>query len=275
MKTKTDTLIIGAGIVGCSTAYHLAQFGIQDVLVIDKGELFENDGSTSHAPGGINPLSNNTAMQQLAANTVDIFATLPQWKPDRKPFHMIGGIDVARSDTRIDEIKRLATNAKGFGIEAHIIGPQEIQEMFPLIRGENFKMGLYIPRKPVIAGAHICGSLATEAEKLGGVRFVSHTKAVDFILHEHQGHKQIKGVVTNNPEIGTIECERVLLCTNIWTPALSEKLGINIPLMAAEHQYLKSSPLPELAHVSDRSSDQRNADHELIYPTVRDLDGGL
>jgi len=56
MKTKTDTLIIGAGIVGCSTAYHLAQFGIQDVLVIDKGELFENDGSTSHAPGGINPL---------------------------------------------------------------------------------------------------------------------------------------------------------------------------------------------------------------------------
>ena len=59
MKTHAHTIIIGAGIVGCSSAYYLAQFGVKDLLVIDKGELFENDGSTSHAPGGINPLSNN------------------------------------------------------------------------------------------------------------------------------------------------------------------------------------------------------------------------
>ncbi|MCA9965620.1 MAG: FAD-dependent oxidoreductase, partial [Anaerolineales bacterium] len=73
------------------------------------------------------------------------------------------------------------------------------------------------------------------------------------------------------PDMPHIQCERVLLCTNIWTPALSEKVGITIPLLAAEHQYLKSEPLPQLAHVSDRTS----ADHEVIYPSVRDLDGGL
>ena len=77
MAIKTHTLIVGAGIVGCSTAYYLAKFGNKDVMVIDKGELFENDGSTSHAPGGVNPLSNNTSMAQLAAGSIDLFETLP------------------------------------------------------------------------------------------------------------------------------------------------------------------------------------------------------
>ena len=269
MKTRTHTLIIGAGIVGCSAAYYLAKFGVKDVLVIDKGPLFENDGSTSHAPGGVNPLSNNTSMQQLASQTIDLFETLPVWKPGRKPLYMVGGLDVARTEQRFNEVRRLATNAKGFGLEAHIVGSKEIEELFPLINGKPFKMGLYTPRKPVVAGPHVCGSLSVEAEKMsdGGVRFVGHTKATDFTI---EGNR-IQSVATNNPDIGTIECERVLLCTNIWTPALSEKMGINIPLMSAEHQYLKTNPLPELAHVSDRS----NADHEIIYPSVRDMDGGL
>jgi len=274
MKTYAQTVIIGAGIVGCSTAYYLSQFGVKDVLVIDKGELFENDGSTSHAPGGVNPLSNNTSMQQLAAGTVDLFETLPPWKPGRKPLYMVGGLDVARTDNRIDEVKRLASNAKGFGIDARIVGPDEISELMPLMDGSIFKMGLYTPRKPVVAGPHVCGSLATEAEKMsaGSVRFVGHTKATDFVMNKKAtGGQRISAVVTNNPEFGTIECERVLLCTNIWTPALSEKMGINIPLQSAEHQYLKTSPLAELSHVSDRT----NAEHEIIYPSVRDMDGGL
>jgi len=272
MNTFTHTLIIGAGIVGCSTAYYLAKFGVKDVLVIDKGPLFENDGSTSHAPGGINPLSNNRAMQQLAAGSIELFENLPRWRPNRKPFHMPGGIDVARSDERIDEIKRLATNAKTFGIETHTIGPQEIREMLPFMDADNFNRGLYVPRKATISGADVCGALAAEAEKTGNIRFVGDTLACDFIAPERpNGTKHIEQVITTNPKLGTIHCERVLLCTNIWTPALSAMLGIKLPLMAAEHQYLKSSPLPSLAQFNDHN----NAEYELVYPTVRDLDGGL
>lgn len=267
MTVKTHTLIIGAGIVGCSTAYYLAKFGNKDVLVIDKGPLFENDGSTSHAPGGVNPLSNNTSMAQLAATSIDLFETLPQWKPGRKPLYMVGGLDVARTDERMDEVRRLYTNAKGFGVEARMVNQQEIKELFPLMRGDIFKGGLFTPRKPVVAGSHVCGSLAAEAERMAGTRFVPNTMATDFVVKNGRIHT----IKTNNPEMETIEAEQVLLCTNIWTPALAEKTGINIPLMAAEHQYLKSEPLPELAHVSDRSS----AEHEIIYPSVRDMDGGL
>lgn len=71
METKAGLVIIGAGIVGCSTANFLAQLGYADVLVIDKGDLFENDGSTSHSPGGVNPLSNNLTMARMAGETID------------------------------------------------------------------------------------------------------------------------------------------------------------------------------------------------------------
>jgi len=267
MKTYAQTVIVGAGIVGCSVAYYLAKFGVKDVLVIDKGPLFDNDGSTSHAPGGVNPLSNNTSMQQMASQSVALYESLPKWKDGRNPLYMVGGLDVARTDNRINEVKRLYTSSKGFGLEAHIVEPHEFQELFPLIDPAPFKLGLFTPRKPVVAGPHVCGSLSVEAEKMGGARFVGHTRAIDFVIE----NGRITAVKTNNLEMPLIECERVLLCTNIWTPALTDKLGVKIPLQAAEHQYLRTNRLPELSHVNDRTK----AEHEIIYPSVRDLDGGL
>lgn len=279
MQTKTQLVIVGAGIVGCSTAYFLAQQGYSDVLVIDKGDLFENDGSTSHAPGGVNPLSNNFTMARMAGETIDLVESLPAWKPGRKPCHMVGGVDVARNGARMDEVKRLYTNAKSLGVEAHIIGKREIEDLFPLFSSEPFVGGLYTPRKPVVAGSHVCGSLANEAQRIAAeqgnsVRFMGNTAAIDFVIDERvngSSSKRVTAVKTNNPTMPHIKCEQVLLCTNIWTPALSERLGVTIPLMPAEHQYLKSAPLSELAHVSDRT----NADHEIIYPSIRDMDGGL
>jgi glycine/D-amino acid oxidase-like deaminating enzyme len=157
MKTYTQIVIIGAGIVGSSTAYYLARYGCKDVLVIDKGPLFENDGSTSHAPGGVNPLSNNRTMARFAAETIDLVESLPPWKPGRKPCYMVGGVDVVRTAERMYEVKRLYTNAKSFGTEVHLISPQEAEDLFPLLRGDIFVGGHYTPRKPVVAGPHVCG----------------------------------------------------------------------------------------------------------------------
>jgi len=175
MTKRVEILIIGAGIVGSSAAYYLAKYGAKDVLVIDKGELFENDGSTSHAPGGVNPLSNNTTMAQMARDTIDTFETLPVWKEGRKPLYMVGGIDVARTEERMYEVKRLYTNAKGFGVDCEMITPREFEELFPIMSGEHFIGGLYTPRKPVVAGSHVCGSLSVETEKMNGTQFVGHT----------------------------------------------------------------------------------------------------
>ncbi len=269
MTHHAQIVIIGAGIVGCSTAYYLAKYGAKDVIVIDKGDLDENDGSTSHAPGGVNPLSLNTSMCQLAQQSVDLYESLPRWKPNRKPLHMVGGIDVARTEERMHEVRRLHTASKGFGIESHIVPASEIEDYFPLIDSKQFVGALYTPRKPVISGAHASGALRDEAVRMsdGGVRFVGNTKAIDFVIENNR----CSGVKTNNPEMPLISCEKVLLCTNIWTPAVTERVGVTIPLLSAEHQYLHTNPIPELAHCADLN----DADKEIIYPSVRDLDGGL
>ena len=155
MKTQVQTLIVGAGIVGSSAAYYLARYGRKSILVIDKGELFENDGSTSHAPGGVNPLSNNPAMAKLAGDSIELYESLPLWKPGRKPLYMVGGLDVARTAARMNEVKRLYTNGKGFGVEVHMISPSQIPELFPLMSSKPFVGGLFTPRKPVVAGPHV------------------------------------------------------------------------------------------------------------------------
>ncbi len=262
-------VIIGAGIVGSSTAYWLAYYGAKDVLVIDKGELFENDGSTSHAPGGVNPLSMNRAMCQLAQQSVDFYESLPPYSEDRNVCNMVGGLDVARTAERMDEFKRLVTAANGFGIESDMIGTEKIPDYFPLMRSEPFIGALYIPRKPVVSGSQVNAAAATQAEKLsdGGVRFVGNTLATDFVIE----NGRCTGIRTSNPEMALIKCEKVLLCTNIWTPAVTEKVGVTIPLLSAEHQYLHTNPIPELANSADRS----DREQEIVYPSVRDLDAGL
>lgn len=263
MKIQTQILIIGAGIVGCSTAYHLAQLGWKDVLVVDKGELFENDGSTSHAPGGVVPLGTSEVMTRLGFHSVNLYSSLKPWKPDRNHFNPVGGIELARRPERMDMLKQVHGLAQSFGVETQLLTPDEIEARVPYIKGSTYVGGVFVVRKMIAAGAHLCGALARDAEATGRVRFVGHTKVTDFVLQ----NGRMTGVKTDNPEMAEIECEQVVLCTNIWTPPLTEKLGITIPLLSAEHQYVISTPVDALAHL-----DENNKDHEVVYPTVRDLD---
>lgn len=269
MATHAEIVIIGAGIVGSSAAYWLAHYGAKDVLVIDKGDLFENDGSTSHAPGGVTPLSMNTSMCQLAQQSIAFYESLPRRWPERNVFNKVGGMDVARTTERMDDLKRMWTAAKGFGIESHFLSADEITNYFPLMRGEIYRGGLFMPSKLVVSGAHVNAAAAMEAERIsnGGVRFVGQTMATDFVIE----NGRCVGVRTNNSDMPLISCEKVLLCTNIWTPAVAEKVGVKIPLLSAEHQYLITDPVPELAHTADRT----DREQEIIYPSVRDLDAGL
>ncbi|GAB4578696.1 MAG: FAD-dependent oxidoreductase [Anaerolineales bacterium] len=263
MKTHTHLLIVGAGIVGCSTAYYLAQMGWKDVLVVDKGELFENDGSTSHAPGGVVPLGTTEVMTKLGFGSVELFSSLQPWKPDRNHFNPVGGLELARRPERMDMLKQLHGAAQAFGVEAELITSKQIEERVPYIKGDTYLGALFVKKKMIAAGAHLSGALARDAEAAGGVRFMGHTKVTEFIIQ----NGRLTGVKTDNPDLAEITCEQLLLCTNIWTPALTETFGITIPLLASEHQYVISTPVEALAHL-----DVNNKDHEVIYPTVRDLD---
>ena len=245
MTHQAQVVIIGSGIVGCAAAYHLAKLGWKDILLIDKGELFENDGSTSHAPGGVVPLSHNKLMTRFGVYTADLIASLDHFRQDRNTFNPVGQLEVAISEARWQDLIRLHGSAKAYGCESVLLSSKEAQEKLPLLAAEQFVGALYIPKGMIVKGADVSAALARDAAAVGGAKFVGHTAMTDIEVADGR----VTAVLTNNPDMPRIECEQVLLCTNIWAPALTEKLGIPLPLMAFEHQYVISKPLPKLAKI--------------------------
>lgn len=238
---RARLVIIGAGIVGCSAAYHLTKFGWKDIVVIDQGPLYETGGSTSHAPGitfGTNP---SRLMQKMVKYTTDLlqgmlFKGQQVWFP-------VGTVEVATTDARLKELWRRHGQALSFDAESHVISPQEVQELVPLIDPAAIKGGLFRPSDGNCKAWQAAGALAQAAIATGGAAFFGNTSATDIELDGGR----VRAVITDN---GRIECEQVLLCTNIWGSVLADRVGVTLPMMACAHHYAITEPLPELAHLT-------------------------
>lgn len=238
MRTQANLVIVGAGIVGCSAAYHLAKLGRRDILVVDQGPLFQTGGSTSHAPGLIFQTNPSRMMCAMAQYTTQLLSTLtyegePCWYP-------VGGIEVAQTGARLQDLKRRHGFARAYGLDAHLLSPREVRDLIPILDDRAIKGGYYVPTDGDTKGWQSAAALAALAEAIGGVEFQGDTKVLDIMIQNGRA----AGVIT---ERGEIRAGEVLLCTNIWGPVLGDRAGVKLPLMAVEHQYLISEPLPELA----------------------------
>ncbi|MEM7342770.1 MAG: FAD-dependent oxidoreductase [Chloroflexota bacterium] len=263
MTKQARLVIIGAGIVGCATAYHLTKMGWRDILILDKGDLKVNDGSTSHAPGGVVVLSHSHLMTRMAAYSRNLYMSLPALEHPRKITNPLGTVEVARSPERWADMVRLHNEGQINGLESEILTPKQTHERYPFLDPSLFQGSLFVPSGMAISGTHVCDSLRQEAEATGGAKFQGHTAVIDVEVKDGR----VQAVLTNNPDMPRVECEQLLLCANIWAPAISEKLGIKLPLLAAEHQYVRTTPVPHLAQF-----DPEKKEDELYHPSIRDLD---
>ncbi|MEO1439422.1 MAG: FAD-binding oxidoreductase [Chloroflexota bacterium] len=254
----TKLVIVGAGIVGSSAAYHLTKMGWRDIVVLDKGDLMENDGSTSHAPGGMHVTNSSKMMTKFATYSTQVYGSLESFEEGRSPFRPVGGIEVAYTPERMADLKRKMGLAAAYDVEAHLLTPQQVAEHIPFMNTDVILGGFYVPGDANVIGTHITACLRRDAEATGGAQFIGNVPVTDFEVTN--GH--ITGVVTAE---GTVTCEQVLLCTNIWSPAISEKIGIPIPLMAAQHQYTVTSPLEPL----------KGEIREIVHPILRHQDFSL
>ena len=267
MSKKAKLVIVGSGIVGCSVAYHLTtQFGWKDILVLDKGHPYENDGSTSHAPGGIVGVAHSKVMTQMAQHTTKLIGSLEPFRSDRNTYNGVGGIEVARTAKRMRDLQRLYGETQSFGVEAEMLTPEQIQEKIPYINPAPLAGGLFVPSSAIISGSHASGALARDAMATGGAEFMGHTEVLDLEI----SNGRIQAVLTNNPEMPRVECEQVLLCTNVWGPILADRYDIPVPMLGYEHQYVVTKPLDRLAEFSPE-----NKDDEVTYPTMRELDSAM
>ena len=238
MRTHARTVIVGAGIVGCSAAYHLTQLGRRDIVVVDRGPLYQTGGSTSHAPGLIFQTNGSRLMCWMAQYTTRL---LSQLSYEGEPcWYRVGGIEVAATEARREDLQRRHGLATAYGLEAHLISPAEARLLLPILNDRAIVGGYYVPSDGDTRGWQSAAALAQLAIASGGAEFHGQTVVSDILIENGRA----AGVVTDQ---GTVRADEVLLCTNIWGPVLAGRVGVRLPLMAVEHQYLISEPLPELA----------------------------
>jgi glycine cleavage system T protein len=250
---RAQTVIIGAGIVGASAAYHLAELGVTDVLVVDQGPLFETGGSTSHAPGLVFQTNASRTMCRIAQYTVDLYSRL---SADGQPcWFGVGGIEVATTEARMAELKRRLGFARSYGIDgAELLTPTEAADLVPLLERSAILGAYHVPSDGIAKAVGIVTALAGRAEARG-VRFEGDLTVTGLDLRDGR----VRGVRT---EKGYIECERVLICAGIWGPTVGAMAGVPIPLVSVQHQLVWTDPVPEL------SGEER----EVVHPILRHQD---
>ncbi len=258
MRDRAQTVIVGAGIVGASAAYHLAELGSTDVLVIDQGPLFETGGSTSHAPGLVFQTNGSRTMCRIAQDTVRLYGSL---ELDGEPcWYGVGGIEVATTP------ERMAGAAPAPGVRP-VVRHRRTRSCStsgrghradPAARAERDPRGVLRPeRRHREGGADRHGA---RGEGGGQRRDLRGPRAGRRL--RHPGRPRARRA---KPTGVDIECERVLICAGIWGPTVGALAGVPIPLVAVQHQLVWTDPIPELSGETC----------EVVHPILRHQDHAM
>lgn len=248
MARQAGVVVIGGGIIGSSVAYHLADLGVEGIVVLDKGSLTDNDGSTSHAPGGLRTLTISKFFTSLGIASRQVYDQLPLAEPGQEQFFRTGFVQVASTAARYDSYKRIQEIGWSLGVPSDLLSPERTAEMIPLLDPAQVVGGLFSPTSGVIKTSLVATSMQQVASATGRAAFYAETEVTDVLV---EGGR-VRGVRTANPDIELIECPQVVLCTNIWAPVLAAKVGINMPLFPGEHQYIFTTPVTELGDRAER-----------------------
>lgn len=245
---STDVLIVGGGIIGCSIAYHLNLLGIHDVVLLERRQL--TCGTTWHAAGLVPQLRATRNLTELARYTSDLLETLEQKTGQATGFKRNGSIGVALNAERFEELKRNASMARSFGIEAQIISPAEVRALYPLIDTQGVLGGIWTPNDGQTNPVDTTLAFARGA-RAGGARILEGV-VVDSIHLENGRARGARwrwvgrdGEVRDGPS-GLIQANTVVLATGLWAQELARPLGVRLPLQAAEHFYVVTEAIANL-----------------------------
>lgn len=239
---KANIIVIGAGIVGTSIAYHLTQRGTQNVVLIDKGDLDENDGSTSHAPGGLRTLTVSDFFTRLGYASRQVYDKLPLAVEGEEQFFRTGFIQIAETQERFNSYKRIQEMGMIHGIDAHLLTPNEVADHLPMVDPKMTVGGMFVPSSGVVKTSRIATSMRRIAEATGNLTSIANAPVTEVIVKDGR----VTGVRTSNPEYPQIDCDSVVIASNIWAPILCKQVGVPMPLFPGEHQYIFTEPTPAL-----------------------------
>ncbi|OGO57439.1 MAG: glycine cleavage system protein T [Chloroflexi bacterium RBG_16_70_13] len=252
LPERAKVVVIGAGIVGNSMAWHLAKQGWKDILLIEKGTLPNPGGSTGHASNFIFLTDHS---KEMAAFTLD---SANQYR-DLGVYHECGGIEVARTPERLGELKRRIASSTSWGVEgARLLTPAEVKAMVPFIDETVILGGFYTPGVGIVDSLQAGTLMRQAAMDLGALTVTAGVEVTGIDTKD--------GRVTRvRTDGGEVETEVVVIACGIWSPRLAKMAGASIPLQPAVHQMIDIGPVPRFA----------NAGSEVDYPIVRDMDTNM
>ncbi len=245
-------VVIGAGIVGNSLACHLARQGWTDIVQLDKGPLPNPGGSTGHASNFIFPVDHSREMTALTMDSVRQYKELDV-------FTQSGGIEVARTEERMEELRRRMASAKAWGVEGvRLVTPAEIKELVPFIDESVIVGGFYSEGVAVVDSLRAGTLMREEAQASGALTVVPNVEVT--AIDTERG--RVRRVRTTD---GDVEAETVVICCGVWSPLVARMAGAVIPLTPAIHQMIDIGPVPRFA----------GAKKGIEFPIVRDMDTNM
>ena len=254
MPRHARAVVVGAGIAGCSVAYHLTKLGWRDIVVVEQGPLFETGGSTSHAPGLVFQINPSKTMTSFARYTVELWSRL---ELDGVPCaNAVGSLEVAWTPERLADLKRKLGHGLSWGVEAHMLSAAEARGLFPLL-SERALGAIYVPSDIHTQATRPAEAMAREAER-NGAAFHGNVKVTGFGIADGR----VTAVHTNQ---GNIKTDLVVSAVGIWAVRLGRRAGVPIPLSPMQHIYAVTTPLPELA----------GAAGEISMPILRHQDESI
>jgi glycine cleavage system aminomethyltransferase T/glycine/D-amino acid oxidase-like deaminating enzyme len=251
LPDRASVVVIGAGIVGNSLAYHLARLGWKDIVLLDKGPFPSPGGSTGHASNFIFPVDHSKEMTLFTQESVRQYRALDV-------FTLSGGIEVARTPERMEELKRRLASAKAWGEPAELLTPREVRERVPFLDDKVILGGFYCPGVGVVDSLRAGTLMRERAQAQGALTAVANTEILGIVV---EGGR-VRAVRTSR---GVIRADVVAISCGVWSPRIARMAGASIPLTPAVHQMIDVGPVPLFGRTHG----------EIEYPIIRDMDTNM
>jgi glycine cleavage system aminomethyltransferase T/glycine/D-amino acid oxidase-like deaminating enzyme len=250
LPDRANAIIIGAGIVGNSMAYHLARLGWRDIVLLDKGPLPNPGGSTGHASNFIFLVDHSKEMTLFTLDSVRQYRELGT-------FMESGGVEVARTTERVEELKRRMASSRAWGIDSELVSPEEIRRLVPYVESDILMGGFYTPGVGTVDSLRAGTIMREWAVEQGALTVQARSEITGIDVDASTGR-----VTAVRTTAGDIQAETVVICCGVWSPRLARMAGAVIPLSPAVHQMISVGPVPLFATTVG----------EIEYPIIRDMD---
>ena len=254
LPTQARVVVVGGGIAGVSTAYHLTRLGVRDVVLLEQGKL--TCGTTWHAAGLVGQTRATRNATRMSRYGIELYATLEQETGLATGWKQCGSLNIARTPERLTLMRRQMARAKSFGIEFEFISPAEAARHAPILRTDDLAGAVWIPGDGKANPTDLTQSLAKGA-RTGGATLAEGVR----VTGVQADARRVTGVTwRSDDDEGSIRCEALVNCAGQWAREFGRLAGVNVPLYSAEHFYLVTGAIDGVTPA---------------LPVIRDPDGYL